>query len=318
MIGSLLLAVMLAPAAMAPPARPLAPGVALLAGDVPAERGPDGNTVIFTTPQGLVVVDTGRHEWQSDAILAYAAAQHRPIVAIINSHWHLDHSSGNRRIKAAFPQAPLYTSRAIDRALAGFLARNLARTKAKLESGGLTGVAAEEALGFVDTMENSSALRPDVPIMRSGPLAIGGTTFEVHVTDHAVTDADVWLYDPASGIAVVGDLVTLPAPFFETACTERWRDALEQVRAVPFRVVVPGHGEPMTRAQFNHYRRAFGAFGTCVRGAAEAKVCAAKWHDAVAELIPDARLRNEATEYAAYYVTQLREHDGNSDECQRP
>lgn len=55
-------------------------------------------------------------------------AKQRPIVAIVNTHWHLDRDvSGNRRVKAAYPGARLYTTRAIDRALAdgGFLARNL-------------------------------------------------------------------------------------------------------------------------------------------------------------------------------------------------
>ena len=110
MIVSLVLAAALIPDAPKLAARPIAPGVVILPGDVPENRGPDGNTVIFATPRGLVVIDTGRHAWQSDAILAYAARQHRPIVAIINSHWHLDHSSGNRRIKAVFPQAPLYAT----------------------------------------------------------------------------------------------------------------------------------------------------------------------------------------------------------------
>jgi len=79
-----------------------------------------------------------------------------------------------------------------------------------------------------------------------------------------VTDADLWLYDEATGVAVIGDLVTLPAPFFETACPARWQDALDEVWATPFRVAVPGHGAPMARAQFDTYRGAFVRFRSCV------------------------------------------------------
>jgi glyoxylase-like metal-dependent hydrolase (beta-lactamase superfamily II) len=315
---SLLLAAFLTPDGYGAAERLLAPGVVLLPGDVPDERGPDGNTVIFTTPAGLVVIDTGRHQWQSDAILAYAAGQHRPVVAIVNSHWHLDHSSGNRRIKAVYPQAPIYTTTAIDRAIGSFLAPNLVRTKARLASGKATGIEAEEAQGFIDTMNAGDSLRPEVPILQSGPLVIGGKDFDVHVTDHAVTDADVWLYDPQSRIAVVGDLVTLPAPFLDTACTERWREALDQVWAIDFRIAIPGHGEPMTRSQFDTYRRAFGEYVSCARGGAEASACAAKWRDAAAELMPGERWRHMASEYAEYYVTLLRGHNGNSGECQKP
>src|SRR5881398_2284271 len=73
------------PSAAAATAREIAPDVFLIPGDVPEERGPDGNTVIFRAPDGLVVVDTGRHPQHSDAILAFAAAEQRPIVAIVNT-----------------------------------------------------------------------------------------------------------------------------------------------------------------------------------------------------------------------------------------
>ena len=119
----------------APPPEELAPGVHLLPGAILPGRGPDGNTVVFDAPEGLVVIDTGRHAWHSDGILAFAANRERPIAAIVNTHWHLDHSSGNGRIKAIYPKATLYTTRAVDRALAdgGFLARNLDSARPMLD-----------------------------------------------------------------------------------------------------------------------------------------------------------------------------------------
>ena len=116
-----------APSPTAPPARELAAGTFLLPGAMLPERGPDGNTVIFVAPDGLVVVDTGRHPWHSDGILAFARDRKAPIAAILNTHWHLDHSSGNRRLKAAHPAARVYTTSAVDQAIApgGFVARNL-------------------------------------------------------------------------------------------------------------------------------------------------------------------------------------------------
>ena len=120
------------PAAQPPEA--VAPGVVLLRGAILPQRGPDGNTVVFDAPGGLVVVDTGRHDWHSDAILKLARERKRPVAGILNTHWHLDHSSGNDRIKAAFPDAPVYATNAVDRALAegGFLARNLEASKGML------------------------------------------------------------------------------------------------------------------------------------------------------------------------------------------
>src|SRR3954454_10285191 len=97
--------------APAPPvAREIARDTLLLPGAILPNRGPDGNTVIFVAPDGLVVVDTGRHTWHSDGILAVARERKLPVGAIVNTHWHLDHSSGNGRIKAVFPAAMVYTT----------------------------------------------------------------------------------------------------------------------------------------------------------------------------------------------------------------
>ena len=82
-------------------------------------------------------------------------------------------------------------------------------------------------------------------------MRLAGRRLDVHVTAGAVTDADVWLYDRRTRVAVLGDLVTFPSPFFETACPNAWRAALDEVWATPFRIAVPGHGAPMTREQFN-------------------------------------------------------------------
>ena len=80
-------------------------------------------------------------------------------------------------------------------------------------------------------MDASAALRADVPVERSGAMTIAGRPLDVRVAANAVTDADLWLYDAATGVAVIGDLVTLPAPFFETACPARWQAALDEVWA---------------------------------------------------------------------------------------
>jgi glyoxylase-like metal-dependent hydrolase (beta-lactamase superfamily II) len=311
-----------AAAAVSPPAAPppeaVAPGVELLRGAILPQRGPDGNTIVFDAPEGLVVVDTGRHDWHSDAILRLARERKRPVVAILNTHWHLDHSSGNGRVKASFPDAPVYTTGAVDRVLAegGFLTRNLESSKAMLDDPELNETQKEEVRIFMATMAESDVLRPDVVVNASGARTIGGRDFDVRVTDGAVTDADLWLYDGGSGVAVIGDLVTLPAPFFETACPAQWREALDAVWATPFTLAVPGHGEPMTRAGFDTYRASFNAFMDCVEGSSEAAQCAATWADGISPLIgSDDGAVEKARGYAGYYVGMLRENGGKSADC---
>ncbi|HYD88048.1 MAG TPA: MBL fold metallo-hydrolase [Vitreimonas sp.] len=318
MITELVLAAaMAAESPQAPPARELAPGVHLIPGAILPGRGPDGNTVIFEAPDGLIVVDTGRHDWHSDAIVSFAATRQQPVAAIFNTHWHLDHSSGNGRMKSIFPDAPVYATRAIEGALApgGFLVRNLERTRERAADPATPEGEREEMRIYLATMEDRRSLLPDVAIERARRMRIAGRRLDVRVTDGAVSAADIWLYDRRTRIAVLGDLVTLPAPFFESACPDAWRAELDAAWATPFRLAVPGHGEPMTRDQFNTYRLAFGAFIDCVNSAAEAARCASGWGDAVAQLVANDTARAEARAYADYYVGFLRQNGGASPDC---
>jgi len=301
-----------------PTARELARDIYLVPGAVPPDRGPDGNTVILVAPQGLIVVDSGRHPWHSDGILNFARDRHLRVAAIINTHWHLDHSSGNGRIKAAYPAARVYTTPAVNRALApgGFLTRNYDAARAKPLDPTAPAIRQEETKLFLATMEKSDLLRPDVPVEKSGGFALAGRLVSVHVAANAVTDADLWLDDERTGIAVIGDLVTFPAPFFETACPAGWEAALDDVWATPFKTVVPGHGAPMTREQFDTYRGAFKRFRACVGSDNPSETCASGWTKDIAAFLGSDAERREATEYANYYVGFLRKGGGASADCQ--
>ena len=299
------------------PAVELAPSTFLIRPTPMPGRGPDGNTIIIDAPDGLIVVDSGRHKSQTDAILAFARARKRPIAVIINTHWHLDHASGNGRLKAEYPKARIYTTTAIDRVLApgGFLARNLDSVMKMPPAS--DPVRADEMEIFKATMASSKDLRPDVPLTKSGEMKLAGRSLDVRVTDKAVSDADVWFFDKATKLAVIGDLVTVPVPYFETACPDRWRASLDEVWATPFETAIPGHGRPMTRTQFDTYRKAFGAFVSCVRSATAATECAAGYADGVGPLIGDDPARHKAVaDNAAYYVGYLRDNGGKAPDCQ--
>ena len=307
-----------APAPAAPEAPvEIAPGMHLIRTASAPGRGPNGNTVIIDGADGLIVIDTGRHKEVSDAILAFAKQRQRPIVAIVNTHWHLDHASGNGRLKAVYPKARVHTTTAIDKVLepGGFLARNLEGTKKQL-SEVTDAVRRDEMQIFITTMETAAELRPDAPITRSGSMALAGKTLDVRVTDKAVSDADLWIYDTASRVAVIGDLVTVPVPFFETACPDRWRASLDEVWATPFQTAIPGHGRPMTREQFDVYRKSFGEFVACVRSDKPASACGEGWVNAAASLIGDDPARRKAVgANMEYYVGYLRPNGGKAPDC---
>lgn len=304
-----------APAA-APAPRQVAPGVWMIPGGIPPSRQPDGNSVVFEAPEGLVVVDTGRHPWHREAILSLARARDAKIVAIVNTHWHLDHVSGNPELRDAYPGLRVHASGAIDGALGGFLASSAQDSVAYLDDPQIPTEMREDIRADLLTIRNGAALRPDAVIATSERMTFGGRALQVNLAVDAVTAGDVWLFDEATRVAVLGDLVTLPAPFLDTACPDGWTSALRQVAATRFEVAVPGHGAPMNRAQFLRYRDAFEAFVDCARSARSGDECVSGWADSIESLLEgDAAERERARSMAAYYVGLLRDNGGRSRHC---
>lgn len=275
-LGTLAMACSVAAPIEAPTPQELAPGVWMIAGGVRADREPDGNSVIFDAPAGLVVVDTGRHRSHRDAIRSFARIKQAAIIAIVNSHWHLDHVSGNPDLRVAFPDARVYASDAIDGALGGFLASSARASVAYLEDPSLPAELREDIRVDIQTIKHGEALKPDVVLRASGRLSLGGRVLQLNMVATAATAGDVWVYDEATRVAALGDLVTLPAPFLDTACPEGWRAALAQVAETPFLKAVPGHGAPMTQVQFGLYRRAFEAFLNCSASVAPKEECSTR------------------------------------------
>jgi glyoxylase-like metal-dependent hydrolase (beta-lactamase superfamily II) len=265
-------------------AEQVAPGVTLVRGDFVPGRQPDGNSVLLRGPEGIVVVDTGRHEAHTRRVLEAARAAGAPIVAVVNTHWHLDHVAGNLLLRRAVPGLRIYASGAILDARRGFLAdyrRQLA--------GALAGEASEpqkaewrEEMARIDA---GDALVPDEIVTASGTRQLAGREIRIELVEKAVTAGDLWLFDPATETLVAGDLVTLPVPFLDTACAANWRAALDRLAREPFTRLVPGHGPVLDREGFEHYRRGFGKLLDCAATDASIESCAGRWTEELGPLL---------------------------------
>lgn len=279
--ASLAIAISVLAAGTPAAATPLAAGVELLPGRfVPGEQ-PDGNTLVFDGAGALIVFDTGRHATHTQAIIDYAHARDLPVVAVFNSHWHLDHVGGNAMLRKAFPGVRVHASDAIEGAMHGFLANYRAQIEgilARPDGDAAQKAALRDELALIDA---GPALYPDERIVKTGMQVVAGRRMQVGLEARAVTAGDVWLFDPATRTLAAGDLVTLPAPLFDTACPKRWKGALAHLDRIDFATLVPGHGAPMTRAQFSTYRKAFDRLLACAAGKATQDACIDGWlHDA--------------------------------------
>jgi hypothetical protein len=112
------------------------------------------------------------------------------------------------------------------------------------------------------------------------------------------------LYDKATRTLVAGDLVTLPVPLFDTACSEGWQQALARLDPIGFSRLLPGHGAPMDHVQFRMYRDGFDRLLACAASDAPAATCKAGWLRDAATLISqqDTAL---ASSLLDYYIPQV-------------
>ncbi len=268
--------------------RTLAPGVSWLAGEFIPGRQPDGNSIVFQAPEGQVVFDTGRSTGHAQKLLAALRRGQRPLSLIVNSHWHLDHIGGNAALKQAYPAAKVMASGAIGEARTGFLARYRHQVQERLAS--LPADSPERGLmqHELEIIDARDASAPDLVVSRTERRRLAGREFVVGLATQAATAGDVWLLDPASKVLAAGDLVTLPAPFFDTACTHSWAKALDQLAAQEFDWLVPGHGAPMQRAGFERYRGAYRSLLRCAASDAGKQQCIDGWLEEAGPLIPEA------------------------------
>lgn len=248
-------------------------------------RQPDGNSITLDAPQGLIVFDTGRHAAQQEKILAAAKARGKPIAAIVNSHWHLDHSGGNQELRAVYPNARIVASNAVVGALSGFLATSRKGAEEYLASGQASDQDKAEIQGDFAAMDAKADLMPTDAVTKSERRTIAGRPLDLHLAPYAATEGDVWVYDPKTRTVLAGDLVVAFAPFMDTACVEGWLSALDEIEKVRFTALVPGHGAVMDRAGFSAWKTAFRNLVECGASAATNDACIAGWNRDAAQFL---------------------------------
>ncbi len=281
----------------APEVEEIGPGVTLVRGQFTRGRQPDGNSLVLHGIDGTVIIDTGRHRNHAQRVLRVATRNGKSPIAVINTHWHLDHIGGNLLVRERHPKATIYASGALAAARKGFLAsyrEQLAKVVAATPAEKSAGYRAEIAL--IDAGEK---LAPDELITDRGERTLAGRRLLVGLERNAATQGDVWVLDRASGILATGDLVTLPVPFLDTASPEGWAAALDRLVKVDARLVVPGHGEPMRPQDLFIYTKAFHELLACARSKRPTADCSASWFATIGDLArgTDAALAQSAMVY---------------------
>lgn len=184
------------------------------------------NTAFIDTGDGVTVIGSGpSRAFGEQYRRVIAATTGQPVRELLITHKHPDHFLGNQ----AFADVPI---------------RADAVTSAQLQ-GEASGLADNLYRLVGDRMAGTEPRLPDSP-MPTGIIRRGGHTLAfLQLGGH--TPSDVAVFDQTTGVLYAIDLVfNGRTPTLPSADLPRWLAALDVLEALPFRVLVPGHG-PVSR-----------------------------------------------------------------------
>lgn len=244
----------------------VAEGVYLFTTAPYGDFGFGGNSVAIITDEGVVMFDTSGIPATGQTILSEVRKlTDKPVVYVINSHWHWDHWGGNQVFKAAFPNvqflshaknrdlmmnvAVAWNAPGLEKDLPEYLSykeQQLATAEAKhvseaelAKQGEL--LAADE--NFLQQKRSVTYTFPNVTFSDSATLYLGGREIRV-LHARAITPGDTYVYLPKEKILITGDIVVNPIPFAVGGSYPReWIETLQKLNQLEIDVIIPGHGE---------------------------------------------------------------------------
>jgi glyoxylase-like metal-dependent hydrolase (beta-lactamase superfamily II) len=186
--------------------------------------GASGNCSVLIADDGVVLIDN-KFDMDHDAIMAkLRELTDKPILYVIDTHQHADHSGGNAKKQALGAKV---------------IAHENARFQmAKSQTTGLPNLTLEDHMR----------------------LYHGEFILDLYWLGRGHTDGDIVVHLPQQKMIFMGDLFATWEPnvtlidYPGGGSLREWTRTLERAEALPFDMVIPGHGGPTDRAHLEAYR----------------------------------------------------------------
>ncbi len=251
----------------APTVRDLGGGIYLFQTAPYGDVGLDGNSVAIVGDGGVLVFDANGTPAAAEAVLAQLRKLTTvPVRYLVLSHWHWDHWYGAEVYARTFPKleiiahertralmagpAVAFNQPGVDEQLPAHIAAVDARLT-QLRQQRDSGVARVERHLAADRffLEQKRGVRHTLPtrtVRDSLTIDLGGRTLQLLHHDRAITPGDLYLYLPRERVVVLGDLLINPITYSLFCYPSGWMRTLDAIAALEARLLVPGHGDPMT------------------------------------------------------------------------
>jgi len=182
-----------------------------------------GNVTIYLTDEGVILFDSKNAQMHADLVSKVRSLSDKPIKYVVLTHSHPDHSAGSE----------------------------------KMQQSGATVMISREDWALM-AQQHMPGL-PQIAYHGQAALHLGGKQVLLdEFCGH--TRGDTVAFLPGPRVLIVGDLVTVPDSIPEIVGYSdggNWTDlglALNALAGIDFDVMIPGHGPPLTKAEFLKHR----------------------------------------------------------------
>jgi glyoxylase-like metal-dependent hydrolase (beta-lactamase superfamily II) len=205
-------------------------------------KGGGGNSVVFITSNGVVVVDAKNPGWGQPLLDKIKELTNKPVTTLINTHTHGDHVSGN----VEFPPT------------VEIIAHE--NTKTRMEKMLPNSAAPNQTIPAQTIFQaNNGRGMPTRTFKDKLTLFSGADQVEVYFFGIGNTDGDAWVLFPALRIAVAGDVFGAKnIPLLDAnnggsaiAMVDSIQKTYDTFKNVD--MIITGHGPQMTAADLKEY-----------------------------------------------------------------
>jgi cyclase len=246
----------------------LAEGVYTIRHEDPFPGWVHGNTTVIIGTKEVFVVDS----CQLSAAAREDIAQIRqwtdkPVRYLLNTHWHMDHTGGNKDYLDAFPSLAIVahteTRKMMDAtsmSLPALMLKDATATQVQLQKNIESGkspdgkplterdkaeTARKLALigAIVDQAKGLAYRGPTLTFDRELNVDLGNREVQIKHLGRGNTAGDALVYLPKGKILIAGDLLDHPVPYAFDGYPSEWIQTLERMAQLDAETIVPGHGE---------------------------------------------------------------------------
>jgi glyoxylase-like metal-dependent hydrolase (beta-lactamase superfamily II) len=190
-----------------------------------------------------------------------------PVTHVVISHWHGDHNFGIFRFAEEYPDVEIiaheFTNTVFNSTRIAYIDRqrnfvaNNREEFTKIAETGIDSEGKEQSEGdrkeYVQILEDAEAIDHEFNRAKVTPANVtltdkytiesGGRSIEILYLGQANTAGDIVMWLPEEKIVATGDIVVMPSPYAFNVPPRKWAETLENINALDYDILVPGHGE---------------------------------------------------------------------------